>query len=275
MPRMSFDLQPLQRWLPAVIDIARAAGNEIMKVYESDFAVTVKDDHSPLTAADIASQRVIVAGLKTLAPEIPVLGEESPAAEIAARREWRTLWLVDPLDGTREFVKRNGEFTVNIALVHEYRAVLGVLHVPVQQRCYAAVQGAGASMFDERGQRSALHVSVPCATPPRVLASRSHRGQRIDALLQRLGSHEVVSVGSALKFARLAAGGADFYPRLSPTSEWDTAAGQVIVEAAGGRVVNPDGSPMRYNQRDTLINGDFAAYADVGRDWLSLLAATP
>jgi 3'(2'), 5'-bisphosphate nucleotidase len=274
---MTWDPQRLAALLPGVISLARAAGREIMQVYESDFAVTLKDDRSPLTAADLASQRVIVQGLQSLTPEVPVLGEESAPADIATRRQWPSLWLVDPLDGTREFVKRNGEFTVNIALVHEHAPVLGVLYVPVTNDCYSAALGLGAWHNDEHRGAQPLHASARCHDPPRVLASRSHRGRGVDGLLERLGPHDIVSVGSALKFARLAAGDADFYPRLSPTSEWDTAAGQIIVEEAGGRVTDLSGAPLRYNARDTLLNPDFVAWADDGRDWLSLIApaATP
>ncbi len=264
--------QRLAELLPHVVRLAREAGREILRVYDSDFAVTLKEDRSPLTEADLASQRVIAAGLRQLAPDIPLLAEESAAADVALRRSWPTLWLVDPLDGTREFVKRNGEFTVNIALVHEHEPLLGVLYAPVHDVCYYAVRGAGAERQDGQGRRTALQVSATSHEPPRVLASRSHRGKGIDAVLQRLGEHAIVSVGSALKFARLAEGGADFYPRLSPTSEWDSAAGQAIVEAAGGRVTDLQGAALRYNERDTLLNPDFIAWGDACRNWLALCA---
>jgi 3'(2'), 5'-bisphosphate nucleotidase len=267
---MTWDPQRLAAMLPGVIEVAQAAGREIVHVYDSDFAVTLKNDSSPLTAADLASQRVIEAGLRRLTPDIPVLGEESAPADVAERRQWRTLWLVDPLDGTREFVKRNGEFTVNIALVHDHEPLLGVLYVPVSGISYHAVRGAGAGEQSADGSRRALHVSAPSHEPPRVLASRSHRGRSTDELLQRLGPHHTVSVGSALKFARLAAGAADFYARLGPTCEWDTAAGQIIVEEAGGRVTDLQGQPLRYNERDTLLNPEFAAWGDSRRDWLRL-----
>jgi 3'(2'), 5'-bisphosphate nucleotidase len=271
MPPMSFNPQRLAQLLPAVIDIARDAGREIMAIYAGDFAVTTKADRSPLTAADLASQRVIATGLQALAPDIPLLGEESALQDIAERRQWNTLWLVDPLDGTREFVKRNGEFTINIALIHEHRPVLGVLYAPVTAPCFAAINGAPAIRIDRSGVRSEIRVTARCAEPPRVLASRSHRGHSIDALLQRLGAHQIVSVGSALKFAWLAEGAADFYPRLSPSSEWDTAAGHAIVEAAGGQVTDLSGQPLRYNARATLLSPDFFAWADSSRNWLELL----
>jgi 3'(2'), 5'-bisphosphate nucleotidase len=272
MRSVSPSSQRLAELLPRVIEIAREAGREILRVYAGEFAVTRKQDSSPLTEADLASQRVIAAGLQRVAPEIPLLAEESTEDEVAQRRSWPTLWLVDPLDGTREFVKRNGEFTVNIALVHEHEPLLGVLYAPVDDVCYYAARGLGAERRDGQGRRDTLRVSAPGHEPPRVLASRSHRGKGIDAVLARLGAHEVVSVGSALKFARLAEGGADFYPRLSPTSEWDTAAGQAIVEAAGGQVTDLQGAPLRYNARDTVLNPAFAAWGDRQRDWLALCA---
>ncbi len=273
MAFMSLDLQRPYALLPEVIVVARAAGREIMAIYAQEFAVTLKDDQSPLTAADLAAHRSINAGLARIAPQLPQLSEESPASEIAARREWRSLWLIDPLDGTREFVQRNGEFTVNIALVHDHQPVLGVLYAPALGLMYAAARGAGAWQIDAQEQRTPLRATVRAPQPPRVLASRSHRGASLDELLARLGAHELVGTGSALKFAYLAAGRADFYPRLSPTSEWDTAAGQAIAEAAGARVVGLDGAPLRYNARDTLLNPSFLCWADASRDWLALARA--
>lgn len=270
MAFMSLDLQRPIDLLPEVIAVARAAGREIMAIYAQEFAVTLKDDHSPLTAADLAAHRSINAGLARIAPQLPQLSEESPASEIAARREWRSLWLIDPLDGTREFVQRNGEFTVNIALVHDHEPVLGVLYAPALGLLYAAARGAGAWQIDAQDQRTPLRATAQAPQPPRVLASRSHRGASLDELLARLGPHELVGTGSALKFAYLSAGRADFYPRLSPTSEWDTAAGQAIAEAAGVRVVGLDGAPLRYNARDTLLNPSFLCWADDSRDWLAL-----
>jgi len=270
---MSFTAQRLAELLPAVIDIARAAGVEIMRVYQQNFAVKMKDDHSPLTEADLASQRLIAARLAALTPDIPLLAEESTSADIALRRSWPTLWLVDPLDGTREFVKRNGEFTVNIALVHEHVAVLGVLYAPALNILYAAARGQGAMRIDADGARHTLRAAQPAASPPRILGSRSHRGQTLDRLLTRLQSYELLAIGSALKFGWLADGRGDFYARIGPTSEWDTAAGQIIAEEAGARVTDLQGQPLRYNARATLVNPSFAAWADDSRNWLQLLQA--
>ncbi|MEO7259586.1 MAG: 3'(2'),5'-bisphosphate nucleotidase CysQ [Luteimonas sp.] len=254
-----------------IIAIAREAAARILMVYESEFAVEHKDDKSPLTAADLAAHYCIVEGLERLAPDIPVLSEES-AEDVPAivRREWRRLWLVDPLDGTREFVKRNGEFTVNIALIDDGLPVLGVVQAPVTGALWHAQRGRGAFRRDAN-QDITLHTRVPATAPLRVAASRSHRDPRTAALMQRIGDTEGVPLGSSLKFCRLAEGGMDVYPRFGPTSEWDTAAGQCVLEAAGGAVIDPEGRPLRYNQRDTILNGDFLALGDQAlpwRDWL-------
>ena len=261
----------LDRLREGIIAIARDAAARILAVYDSEFAVEHKDDKSPLTAADLAAHHCIVAGLERLTPDIPILSEES-AEDVPAivRREWRRLWLVDPLDGTREFVKRNGEFTVNIALIDDGVSVLSVVQAPVTGDLWHGQLGRGA--FRRDGDDDvALHVRVPALAPLRVAASRSHRDPRTEALLQRMGDTEPVPLGSSLKFCRLAEGGMDVYPRFGPTSEWDTAAGQCVLEAAGGMVTDPRGRPLRYNQRDTILNGDFLALGDPQlpwRDWL-------
>lgn len=267
---MPLTRERLAALLPPVVQIARAAGAEIMRIYQSDFAVSHKDDRSPLTEADLASERCIAAGLAALTPGIPMLGEESAAATEGVRRGWSRLWLVDPLDGTREFVKRNGEFTVNIALIDEHEPVLGVLYAPAREVLYTAARGCGAARTGADGVSTPIHARVPAAAVPRVAASRSHRGSGLGTALERLGAHEFVSVGSALKFGLLAEGAVDLYLRDGPTSEWDTAAGQAIALEAGARVVDLDGRPLRYNARDTLINPSFAAWADDSRDWLAI-----
>ena len=255
-----------------VIAIARRAADAILAVYDSasfeeDAAVRHKDDHSPLTEADLAAHRCIVAGLRSLTPGIPVLSEESRDADIAERRAWRRLWVVDPLDGTREFVKRNGEFTINIALVEDGVATFGVIQQPVGGGLWHGAPGTGAYRRiveqDGRDADVVIRVRKPADAPLRIAASRSHRDARTQALLDALGG-EAVACGSSLKFCRIAEGGIDLYPRFGPTSEWDTAAGQAILEAAGGAVLDPQGRPFRYNQRDTLLNGDFIAFGDLG-----------
>ena len=254
-----------------VAAIAQRASAAILAVYESEFAVQHKDDRSPLTAADLASHRCILAGLEKLTPDIPVLSEES-AEDVPAvvRREWKRLWLVDPLDGTREFIKRNGEFTVNIALIDDGVPVFGVIQQPVTGALWWGARGQGA--FKRDGDTDTpLHVRVPASAPLRVAASRSHRDERTEAFMSKMGNVEPIGVGSSLKFCMLAEGAIDVYPRFAPTSEWDTGAAQCVVEAAGGAVVDPRGRPLAYNQRDTILNGDFIAIGDPSlpwRDWL-------
>jgi 3'(2'), 5'-bisphosphate nucleotidase len=259
-----------------LVALARRAGEAILAVYARDFGVEAKADRSPLTEADLASHRVLVAGLGALAPGIPVLSEESPASEVAGRRRWRRLWLIDPLDGTREFVKKNGEFCVCIALVEDGVPVLGVVHAPVGDTGWSALAGEGVWKHGPEGREQRLAPRPASVTPPtlaglRVAASRSHLDVRTAALLERLPGAERVALGSALKFGLLAEGRLDLYPRFGPTSEWDTAAGQCLVEAMGGAVLDLEGRPLRYNQRDTLINGDFLALSDPRLPWESLL----
>lgn len=252
-----------------VLELAREAGRAIMAVYRAGFEVRRKADRSPLTEADLAAHRILVEGLRRLDARIPVLSEESPAVEVALRREWTHLWLVDPLDGTREFIERNDEFTVNVALVEHGVPVLGVVHAPALGETASAVRGE-MPVF-ERDGRPVAPVRSGSDRPPRVAASRSHGCRRSELALARLGAHERLSIGSALKFIRVANGEADVYLRLGPTSEWDTAAGQCLIEAAGGCVTALDGRPLRYNQRDTLLNGDFIAARDPTVDWIGRL----
>jgi len=250
-----------------VIAIAREAGAAIMAVHRDDIALRAKADDSPVTAADMAAHRSIVAGLARLTPDIPVLSEESAhTVPLRRRRAWSRFWLVDPLDGTREFLKGNGEFTVNIALVDEGVPVFGVIQSPVSAAVWHGVPGQGAFRRDGGAER-AISTRRPATAPLRVAASRSHLDARTAAMLARIGEHESIGLGSSLKFCLLAEGGMDAYPRLGPTSEWDTAAGQAILEAAGGCVLDPRGRPFRYNQRDTLLNGDFIALGDPALPW--------
>jgi len=260
--------QTTDRLVDGVLAACRDASRAILEVYDSDeFSVESKSDESPLTVADTASHRILVAALQSLTPEIPILSEESAAADTADRLGWRRLWIVDPLDGTREFIKRNGEFTINVALVSEHAPVLGVIAVPVTGIAYTGVVGRGAERWRDDRHREPIRTRRPRAQPPVVLGSRSHANPRTKAYFEMLGPHERISRGSALKFCAVAEGAADFYPRLGPTSEWDTAAGDAIVTAAGGRVWLPDGRPLRYNARDTVLNGDFLVSGDPDADW--------
>ena len=260
----------LQGLLPAVVELSRQAGREILAVYNSDFEVQQKADHSPLTLADLRAHTLIVAGLRTLTPEIPILSEEASDMGFATRSTWRCHWLVDPLDGTREFVSRNGEFTVNIALIEDHVPVLGVVHVPTTDVTFSGTAGGA---FRQEGGGSALPIRAcrPAAQPLRVVSSRSHGSDTPDRYSQVLGPYTVVKVGSSLKFCILAEGAADLYPRFGPTSEWDTAAGQAVLEAAGGFVSDLSGRPLRYNTRAEILNPHFIAYADDARNWCELL----
>ena len=257
----------------AVIALARAAAAEILAVYDGEFAIEHKDDRSPLTAADLASHRCIVAGLQALTPHIPVLSEESKDIDIAARREWTTLWLVDPLDGTREFIKRNGEFTVNIALIVDGVATWGVIQQPVTDALWHGGAGLGAFIREGDAGDVAIHTRTPAPAPLRIAASRSHRDARTQAVLDALPGSEVVGCGSSLKFCRIADGGIDLYPRFGPTSEWDTAAAHAVVEAAGGAVVDLRGQALRYNTKAELLNPNFLVYGEKTDRWLTALQA--
>jgi 3'(2'), 5'-bisphosphate nucleotidase len=176
-------------------------------------------------------------------------------------------WLIDPLDGTREFVKRNGEFTVNIALIENGIPTVGVVHIPVSGISYLGQSGQGAWKIDAEGQRSAIRVSAPAHRPVRVAGSRSHAGDSLKRFLERLGEHQIVSMGSSLKLCLVAEGAADVYPRLGPTSEWDTAAAQAVVEAAGGMVTDTQLEPLRYNTKDSLLNPHFLVFGDASENW--------
>lgn len=264
--------QKLEQLIEPVVGIATAASDAILAIYNSDdFGVEAKDDNSPLTLADKASHNVIVAALASLTPDIPVLSEESNAISWDERSRWQEYWLIDPLDGTREFIKRNGEFTVNIALIQGHQAVLGVVFVPVQQRCFYGYQGGGAFEKTASGEVRPIRTTATAASTVRVVGSRSHRGELLDAYLEKLGDYEMVPMGSSLKLCLVALGEADVYPRLGPTSEWDTAAAQAVVECAGGRVIRTDGSPLLYNAKEDILNPFFIVYGDSGRDWTAYL----
>jgi 3'(2'), 5'-bisphosphate nucleotidase len=256
--------------LDAALDLAVEAGRRILGVYRSDFAVTHKDDESPLTQADLASHALIAETLAQMAPALPVLSEEGADIPYAVRRAWPRYWLIDPLDGTREFVKRNGEFTVNIALIEDHRPVLGVVHAPVLGLTYGAAREIPAFRVD--GVQRVAVSTCEAGSPMTVVASRSHRDSETDRILSRLPAHEVVSRGSSLKFCLVAEGAAVFYPRLGPTSEWDTAAGQCVVEQAGGAVLRlPEMTPLAYNEKDSVLNPSFAVVGDRDYDWAKIL----
>lgn len=245
--------------------LALEAGAAILDVYETEFSVEQKEDRSPLTLADKRSHQIISEGLLSRYPQIPVLSEEGKEVPYSVRKDWPRFWLVDPLDGTKEFVKRNGEFTVNIALIEGTAPLIGLIYIPVSGLLYLADTRLGCWEI-AGGAKRVLHVTE--AAPGglvHVVKSRSHPSPNLEALLELLPGHEVVTRGSALKFCTVAAGGAEFYPRFGPTWEWDTAAGQAIVTAAGGVMVDFSGKPFRYN-KENLLNGPFLAASSL--EWL-------
>lgn len=261
---MNRDLTEL---IQPVISISRRAGQEILKIYDSQFEIEFKDDDSPLTAADRAAHELIVQSLNELTPDIPVWSEESATIPFSERTAWRKFWLVDPLDGTKEFIKRNGEFTVNIALIDEHEPVLGVVHVPVKNCEYCGYIGGEAFMSGPAIETNKISVESRAGSPVRVVGSRSHRGASLEQYLENLGTHVMVPMGSSLKLCLVAAGEADVYPRLGPTSEWDTAAAQAVVENAGGHVVNLRGQRLLYNTKPDVLNPHFLVFGDSSRGW--------
>ena len=264
----------LKQMIEPVVELAIQAGDAILEVYATDFDVQHKADLSPLTQADMASHRCIDAGLKTLTPEIPVLSEESGMPEFDERSKWDRYWLVDPLDGTKEFVNRNGEFTVNIALIEDNRPVFGVVYVPVNNQTYFGCAGYGAELRDSESAAVKISVADATAEPARVVGSRSHRGASLDGFLENLGDYEMHPMGSSLKFCLVAKGAADIYPRLGPTSEWDTAAAQAVVEQAGGSVITLDGKPLSYNSKEDILNPHFLVVGPDDRDWLGMVPSS-
>jgi 3'(2'), 5'-bisphosphate nucleotidase len=253
-----------ENWLsdltPHVVELAREAGQAILNVYEETApAVDFKGDNSPLTHADLASHRVILKGLARLSPDWPALSEESAAVPFERRKSWRHFWMIDPLDGTKEFLNHSGEFTVNIALMAENAPIMGVVFAPVLKKMYFAAKDAGAYRVDgEMITRIRTRAGVDGSV--RALVSRSHRGQEesLERFVGAAEEREFISMGSSLKFCLIAEGVADVYPRLGPTMEWDTAAAQCILEEAGGLMTDLEGNPMRYNKPE-LLNPGFLA----------------
>lgn len=262
----------LKELISPIVDLAVDAGQAILEVYATDFDVESKADASPLTQADLASHHRIVAGLERLTPDIPIISEEEGLAEFEERSQWRRYWLIDPLDGTKEFVNRNGEFTVNIALIDSNRPVFGVVHVPVQGKTYLGCEGVGAQLRDGESTTT-IRVAATSGRPVRIVGSRSHRGSSLDAFLNKVGDSDMLPMGSSLKFCVVAEGRADIYPRLGPTSEWDTAAAQAVVEQAGGKVLELDGKPLSYNAKSEILNPWFIVIGPSDHDWLALLAS--
>ncbi len=267
----------LNQWLPSVKQIAKKAGAAILAVYNAggDIKVTLKDDESPVTVADKAGHDIIMMELRALTPDIPVLSEEGVLPTFEERSAWAEYWLVDPLDGTKEFINRNGEFTVNIALIRDGKAILGVVYVPVKDIMYSAAESCGA-FKESSGMVARLSARRVPKDNIAVVASRRHGAEALEGMLARLaarfGRIDRVSMGSSLKICLVAEGVADWYPRLALTSEWDTAAAHAILTEAGGVIVDAEKFlPLKYNQKDSLLNPYFHVFADQSINWKALL----
>ena len=266
------NVQPLDlaALLPVTVQIAQTAGEKVMSIYNTaDFSVEHKGDDSPLTAADLASHQHIVDALTALTPHIPILSEESASIPFSERSQWQTYWLVDPLDGTREFIKRNGEFSILIALVHAQKPILGVVHAPALAETWFAAQGQGAFKHTQGNTQTIQTRPTPC--PIKVMGSKSHRDAIMPQFLANIGAHDYDVMGSILKACLVAEGSADLYPRLGLTSEWDTAAAQIIVEEAGGYMTRTDMQPMLYNTGESLLNPYFFVFGRDYHDWSQYL----
>jgi 3'(2'), 5'-bisphosphate nucleotidase len=252
--------------------IACEAGQRIMDIYAAGFTVTAKADETPLTEADLAAHDCIVEKLRRLDASIPILSEEDCAINFSERRTWEWLWLVDPLDGTKEFIKRSDQFSVNIALIHRHEAVFGVILIPTSGVCYFACRGGGAfKQKPEELSAQPIHTRPVGHRPIRVAGGRSYVGRPLRTYLEYMGRHQYMKVGSSLKSCLVAEGEVDLYPRFGPTSEWDTAAAQIIVEEAGGQLTDFFMRPLRYNARPTLLNPEFFAFGDPSKDWSQYL----
>ena len=246
-----------------IIDIARKAGQEIMTIYDQDFSVELKGDNSPLTQADQKSNALIVSELKNIYPDIPIISEETKLTPYEERKSWKQYWLVDPLDGTKEFIKKNGEFTVNIALMSDGQPVLGVVYAPAKNMMWYGVKGEGSFIVNGDGSTVPLKKGKNWRNLNKVnvVASRSHLSDEtlefVEELKKEGKSVDFVSSGSSLKFCLVAEGKADVYPRFGPTMEWDTAAGQAVIELAGGRVLNWETNRRLEYNKENLLNPFF------------------
>jgi 3'(2'), 5'-bisphosphate nucleotidase len=259
-----------------VLDLAYEAGKAILDIYErEDFGVQEKSDNTPLTMADLKAHQVICDGLTRLTPDVPILSEESTNIPYEERQSWKSYWLVDPLDGTREFIDRNGQFTVNIAYITDQQAMIGVVYVPVKDLVYYAKAGEPAYKMDTGGKAEKINVrSSVQGHPVAVAGSRSHAGESLIEFLNNLGEYELFSMGSALKSCLVAEGAVDIYPRFGPTSEWDTGASQCIVEAAGGFVTDIQMRTLKYNTKDSLLNPYFLVFGDDSHHWAYCIPET-
>ena len=249
-----------------LIEISKLAGSEILDVYEGNFDVTLKDDLSPLTDADRRSNDIITTKLESIYPDIPILSEEGKQIEFSERKEWNLFWLIDPLDGTKEFVKRNGEFTVNIALIEGGEPIAGVVYAPIKSIFWYGARDIGAYKIINNSKPEKISVEKNVEEPIRIVSSRSHPSPKLQSYLDRFNNHEIVSMGSSLKICLVADGSAHIYPRLGPTMEWDSGAGHAVLRYAGGYMTDTTtGGELIYN-KEILKNPDFICYGSKIRE---------
>lgn len=264
-------MQINQELIQQICQISRQAASCIMEIYKSDFIVNNKADNSPLTNADIAAHHTICSLLEKLTPDVPILSEESSDIPYSQYRRWSHYWLIDPLDGTRGFIKHNGEFTVNIAFIENHEPKLGVVYVPITDICYYAASQLGAFKKNADGTTEVIQTKTSAIDHITLASSRTHGHEKQQSLLNHFRNTKVITTGSSLKFCMVAEGSVDIYPRFGLTSEWDTAAAQCIVEEAGGSVVDMNFQPLRYNQKDSLLNPEFLVIADRSFNWQQYL----
>jgi len=265
------DKAQLQELQSPMVSLAIKAGARILDFYRYGFDVEQKPDQTPLTQADIAAHEIIEEGLRELTPDLPIISEEGAKIPFATRRQWPLYWLVDPLDGTLEFIRRNDEFTVNIALIENGRPIMGLVHAPELEQCYFATKGLGAYKKANDKKPKRIYVKSNCHKPVVIAGSHSHPSEEFNCFIANIGDYEMLSMGSALKSCLVAEGTADIYARLGPTSEWDTAAAQCIVEEAGGMLTDTHMQPLRYNTKDSLLNPHFFVFGDCQIDWSKYL----
>jgi 3'(2'), 5'-bisphosphate nucleotidase len=263
----------MEYYLNSVIEIAKQAGREILQIYirDGDLKFELKADDSPLTEADLVAHNIIKKGLTNLAPDIPILSEEEADIPYEERSRWQTYWLVDPLDGTNEFLSHSGQFTVNIALIKNHEPVLGISYAPVPKLCYFACRGKGAFREDEFGKVVNLKTKEATKGQIKVIVSKEIGIEKLQTFLAHLNKHELIYFGGSLKLCLVAECAVDIYPRLGLNCEWDTAAGQCIVEEAGGMVVDLNFKPLRYNTGESLYNPYFLVLADPSYNWQEYL----
>jgi len=273
---MQLDTSTKEQLMHQALEIARIAGGRIAEVYEDEYSVSYKSDDTPVTTADLEANKVIVNALEGLSHAFPVLSEESDPVPYAVRNEWSHYWLVDPLDGTREFLKRNGEFSVNIALIENGKPIIGVVTAPILNVSYFACRGQGVWKQQGEDAPQTIHVRAAPEKAGELTLARSRCptvSKLLQAFLDKLGAHNEVPMGSSLKSCLVAEGVADLYVRLGPTSEWDTGAAQCIVEEAGGYLTDTRLQGLRYNTRESLLNPHFMVFGDKSHNWCDYLPA--